>query len=110
MRALLRRWTVDPGLTVGVLLLSVFGIAMIYSAGVLNVPSPVTEGAWIRQLVWLGLGLMAFTVVSRVPLRWIEWAAFSAYVFTVVLLGATLVVGTGRGSAQGVRSWIEIGG
>ncbi|MFW6199783.1 MAG: rod shape-determining protein RodA [Gemmatimonadota bacterium] len=100
----------DPGLTVGVLLLSVFGIAMIYSAGVLNVPSPVTEGAWIRQLVWLGLGLMAFTVVSRVPLRWIEWAAFSAYVFTVVLLGATLVVGTGRGSAQGVRSWIEIGG
>jgi len=110
VRALLRRWALDPGLTLGVLLLSAFGVAMIYSAGVLNVPSPVTEGAWIRQIVWLALALTAFTVVSRVPLRWIEWAAFPAYVLTVVLLGATLVVGTGRGTAQGVRSWIEIGG
>jgi rod shape determining protein RodA len=39
------------------LALSLFGIAMIYSAGVLNVPSPVTRGAWIRQTVWLGLAL-----------------------------------------------------
>lgn len=110
MRSLLRRWSVDPGLTLGVLALSAFGVAMIYSAGVLNVPSAVTQGAWARQLTWLGLGLAAFTVVSRVPLRWIEWAAFPAYVFSVVLLAATLVVGTGRGTAEGVRSWIEIGG
>ena len=110
MSRLLRRWAVDPGLVAGVLGLTAFGIAMIYSAGVLNVPSPVTEGAWVRQLVWMALALTAFTAVSRVPLRWIEWAAIPSYVIAVVLLAATLVVGTGRGTAQGVKSWIEIGG
>jgi len=106
----LRTWVVDPSLVCGVLALSLFGVAMIYSAGVLNVPSPVTRGAWVRQLVWLALGLTAFTAVSRVPLRWFEWAAVPAYVVSVVLLAATLVVGTGRGTAQGVRSWISVGG
>jgi rod shape determining protein RodA len=42
-------------------LLSLFGVAMIYSAGVLNIPSPVTQGAWRRQLVWLFLALVGFT-------------------------------------------------
>ncbi len=109
MTDLLDRWAVDRRLTAGVLALSLFGVAMIYSAGVVNVPSPVTQGAWIRQLVWLGVALVAFTFVSRVPGRWLEWAAVPSYVFALVLLAATLVVGTGRGTAQGVNSWIEIG-
>lgn len=110
MRGLARRWSRDPPLVAGVLLLSLFGVAMIYSAGVLNVPSAVTEGAWLRQLLWLGLALVAFTAVSRVTLRWFEWAAFPAYAVTLALLAATLVIGTGRGTAQGVKSWIVLGG
>jgi len=83
---------------------------MIHSAGVLNAPSPVTQNIWVRQAVWLILALGAFTLLSRIPLRWIEWAALPAYVGGIILLGATLVIGTGAGTASGVKSWISIFG
>jgi rod shape determining protein RodA len=105
-----RRWSRDPTLVALALLLSLFGIAMIYSAGVLNVPSPVTQGAWRRQLLWLTLSLGAFSVVTRVRPGWIEWAAFPSYLLAVGLLFATLVIGTGAGTAEGVGRWIQIGG
>jgi rod shape determining protein RodA len=106
---LLDRWMVDVPLVVGVIGLSLFGVAMIYSAGVLHIPNPVTEGAWIRQGVWLAIALVAFSVLARVSVRWIEWVAIPAYVVSVVLLAATLLVGVGRGTAAGVRSWIDLG-
>jgi rod shape determining protein RodA len=110
VRELFRKWAGDPGLVLALLALSVFGIAMIYSAGVLNVPSPVTRGAWIRQSVWLVIALVAFTAVSRIPLRWYEWAAYPAFILSAVVLAATLVVGTGAGTAAGVKSFLSIGG
>ncbi len=110
MRGRLSGWMGDPPLFAMVLGLSLFGVAMIYSAGVLNVPSPVTRDIWQRQLFWLLLGLVAFSGVSRVPLRWFEWAALPAYVGGIVLLAVTLVIGTGAGTATGVKSWISLGG
>ncbi len=89
--------------------LSLFGIAMIYSAGVVRIPNPVTSGAWLRQSVWFALALVAFSLLSRVPLRWIEWVSVPSYVVSVVLLAATLVIGSGRGTAAGVKSWIDLG-
>ena len=109
MRSAFRVGSGDPWFVPGVLLLSIFGIAMIYSAGEVNVPNPVTETAWVRQGVWLVLALVAFSGISRVPARWIEWVAVPSYVLSVVLLAATLVVGTGAGTAVGVRSWIDLG-
>ncbi|MCJ7627556.1 MAG: FtsW/RodA/SpoVE family cell cycle protein, partial [Longimicrobiales bacterium] len=105
-----RAWAGAPALVLTVLLLSLFGVAMIYSAGVLNVPSPVTEDIWQRQLIWLFLGLGTFTAVSQIPPRWFEWAALPAYVIGVLLLMATLVIGTGAGTAAGVKSFISLGG
>ena len=110
MRSLFARWAVDGGLVLALLTLSGFGVAMIYSAGELNIASPVVEGIWIRQLVWFGLALVAFTVISRVSLRWIEWSAFPAYAMALVMLAATLVVGTGAGTAAGVQSFLSVGG
>jgi rod shape determining protein RodA len=107
---LIRAWAWDPPLVFTVLGLSLFGVAMIYSAGVLNIPSPVTQDVWMRQLVWVGIALVAFSVISRVPLRWIEWVALPAYVGGIILLAATLVIGTGAGTAIGIKSWISIGG
>ncbi|MSR19448.1 MAG: rod shape-determining protein RodA [Gemmatimonadetes bacterium] len=109
MIRLLDRWSVDPKLVFAIGGLTLFGIAMIYSAGEVHIPNPVTDEAWLRQLLWFGLGLTAFTVLSRVPPRWIEWVAIPAYVLSVVLLGVTLVVGTGAGTAAGVKSWIDLG-
>ena len=68
MRRLLRLWSMDPALVAGVILLTLLGLAMIYSAGQTNVPDPVVVGAWRRQAVWFGLALVAFTAVSRIPL------------------------------------------
>ena len=109
MSDVLRRWMGDPPLFLALFVISLFGIAMIYSAGVLNIPSPVVEGAWLRQLVWFGIALVAFTFVRQVPVRWLEWFAVPGYVFGVVLLAATLVIGTGAGTAAGVKSFIQLG-
>jgi rod shape determining protein RodA len=106
---LIRAWTCDPPLVFVVLLLSSFGVAMIYSAGVLNVPSPVTQDIWQRQLIWLIMALVAFLAISRIPLRWFEWAALPAYLVGVLLLVATLAIGTGAGTAAGIKSWINLG-
>lgn len=104
-----RRWSGDPILVGLALGLSLFGIAMIYSAGVLNVPSPVVEGAWLRQLLWLAISLVAFTFVSRIRQRWIEWAALPAYLAAIVLLLAVLPFGTGAGPAESMGHWLQVG-
>ena len=103
------RWAGDPALVLAVMLMTAFGIAMIYSSGVLNIPRPVTEGAWIRQARWFVLALVAFTVVRQLRPRWFEWVALPAYGLSVLLLGTTLVVGTGSGTAGGVKSFLDLG-
>ena len=92
-----------------VLALTCFGVAMIYSAGVVHIPNDVTQNAWIRQGTWFILAVTAFIVVVRVPVRWIEWVALPSYTLSILLLVSTLVVGTGVGTAAGVKSWIQIG-
>lgn len=109
MIGLFDRWSLDRQLVLGILALSLFGIAMIFSAGQVHVPNVVTEDAWIRQLRWFGLALIAFSILARVPLAWIEWAAVPSYVFSILLLAATLLIGEGRGTAAGVKSWIALG-
>ena len=93
-----------------VLALSVLGVGMIYSAGVLEVPSPVTQGLWIRQAVFLGVSIVGMLLVCRIPLRWFQWAALPAYVAGVGVLAVTLVAGTGVGTAEGISSFLSIGG
>ncbi len=103
------RWAGDPALVLAVLLMTVFGIAMIYSAGVLNIPSSITEGAWVRQSRWFAIALVAFTGVSQLRSRWFEWIALPAYGVSVLLLALTLAIGTGSGTAAGVKSFLDLG-
>jgi rod shape determining protein RodA len=109
MAALLDRWSIDRPLVFAIVGITLFGIAVIYSAGQVNVPNAVTTDAWVRQCTWFIIALVAFSLLVRVPLRWIEWAAAPAYVLSVALLALTLVIGEGRGTAAGVRSWISLG-
>ncbi len=109
MGNLFKRWVGDPALFLAAFVMTSFGIAMIYSAGVLNIPSPITEGAWILQIQWAAISLVAFVVICQIGPRWIEWVAVPAYVLCVILLLATLFVGAGSGTAAGVRSFLEIG-
>jgi rod shape determining protein RodA len=99
----------DPPLFLLVAALSLFGVAMIYSAGQLDVVDPTVLDAWKRQLTWLGISLAALALVMRVEIKWFEWAAVPLYVIAVILLVVTLVIGTGAGTAAGTRSWLQLG-
>ena len=109
MSSLFRRWVGDPVLFLAALLMTSFGVAMIYSAGVLNIPSPITDGAWIRQAQWAAIALVCFTIIRQIDPRWLEWVAMPAYVVSVALLVITLIVGTGSGTAAGVKSFLDLG-
>ncbi|HEY9449578.1 MAG TPA: rod shape-determining protein RodA [Gemmatimonadaceae bacterium] len=105
----MRRVITDYALLGGALGLSLFGVAMVYSAGQTDVPTAALH-AWVSQSRWLILGLVAAYFVSRGSVRFYEWVATPAYLFTLLLLAATLVIGTGAGTAAGTKSWIAIGG
>jgi rod shape determining protein RodA len=92
-----------------VLALSIFGIAMVYSAGVLDVPSTLVAGLWRMQLLWFALALLLIPVVLRVPSHMLEMAAIPFYVIAVVMLALTLIIGVGVGTAEGVPRWLAIG-
>jgi rod shape determining protein RodA len=109
MLRFLERWAVDGRLVFAVFLLTAFGIAMVYSAGAVNTPTPDVVDAWKKQLTWFALALTTFTLIARIPLRWWEWSAIPAYVLALVLLAATLVIGTGAGTAESTKSWIALG-
>jgi rod shape determining protein RodA len=100
----------DPVLVTGVVVMSLFGAAMIYSAGHLEVPDPAAENAWRNQLTWIGISLAALFVMMHIPLRWLEWLATPAYVVGLVVLAVTLVIGEGAGTAASMRGWIRFGG
>jgi rod shape determining protein RodA len=57
----------DPVLFVLVLLLTGYGVAMVYSAGVLDVPSTIVAGLWRQQLLWFVLAMLATPLLLRVP-------------------------------------------
>ena len=97
-------WLGDPALVGVAFLLSLVGVAMIWSAGQLDVPSAVT-GIWKRQALWLSIAAVVFLVVSRVPLRWIEGGSSVIYAVSIGLLILVLVVGSGPGT----NSWLRYG-
>jgi rod shape determining protein RodA len=99
----------DPILFMVVLALTVFGVAMVYSAGVLDVPSTIVAGLWRQQLLWFAIAMLVTPLVLKVPVIWLEWAAQPVYAFCVVLLVLTLFIGTGAGTAESVSGWIAIG-
>lgn len=100
----------DPLLFAAVFALSLFGAAMIYSAGQTDVPNAATLGVWKRQLTWLGISIVALALVMRMGVRWFEWIAIPLYVVAVVVLLLTLFIGTGAGTAESTKSWLRVGG
>ena len=93
----------DPTLLALALFMTALGIAMIYSAGLVDIRSPAT-GIWVRQLYWFVVAIGALAVTSRFSLRFLEWLAPWAYGLSVLLLILVLVVGTGPNG-----SWLELG-
>jgi rod shape determining protein RodA len=105
-----RRMSIDWVLVSCAFLLSVYGIAMVYSAGQTDVPLTYVMGAWKRQLAWFLLALGLAWATTRASARFLEWLAWPAYLFGLVLLIVTLVFGSGAGTAASMKGWLTIGG
>lgn len=89
--------------------LSLYGIAMVYSAGQTDVPSFV-EGIWRSQLTWFALGVVIAAAITRTSVRLLEWSALPVYLGACLLLVALLFIGQGAGTAASTKSWLAIGG
>lgn len=105
-----RRAVIDFPLIAIALLLTAFGIAMVYSAGQTDVPLPHVAGAWKRQLAWLVVALIAAFAMTRASVRFVEWLTWPLYLLGIVLLLVTLLFGSGAGTAASMKGWLTIGG
>ena len=99
----------DPILFALVIALSIFGIGMVFSAGVLDVHAPFVRGAWRMQLLWFGVALLVIPVVMRIPMAWLEMGAKPIYFIALLMLALTPFIGTGAGTAEGVPRWLGFG-
>ena len=105
-----RRINIDLSLVIAALLLSLYGLAIVYSAGKTDVKTPAT-GAYKSQAVWIVVGIVAAWAVSRASVRLIEWLTVPGYAFTLLLLAALLAgLGSGAGTATSTTGWLTIGG
>jgi rod shape determining protein RodA len=105
-----RRINIDLPLVVAAVSLTLFGLAIVFSAGQTDVRTPAT-GAYRLQAIWTLIGILGAFAVSRASVRLIEWMTLPAYALTIVLLVALLVgLGSGAGSAASTAGWLTIGG
>jgi rod shape determining protein RodA len=100
----------DRPLLLVVALLAIMGVVILYSAGQTDVPNYAAAGAWKRQIVWIGAGIVMAALAFRISPRMLEWLALPLYVLALLLLCLTLVIGGGAGTAASSKSWIYIGG
>jgi len=91
---------VDPLLLLGLLLLTGYGLVVLYSASGHN------YFMINRQLFFFGLAYGAMFVVAQVNLLFIERFAFWFYLLGIVLLVLVLVMGVG---AKGAQRWLSLG-
>lgn len=98
----------DYTLVVLALVLSVCGVATVYSAGQTDVSTSLA-GLWRMQSLYLALGLGAAWVVSRAHVRLLEGLTPAIYGGAVFLLILLLFVGRGAGTGKSSHSWIYIG-
>ncbi len=100
---------IDRPLLLTIVALVIPGLATVYSAGRTDFPT-VAANIWQRQFLWLTLGVIGAFLIFRMSSRLLEWLTPYIYGAAIILLIATLVIGTGAGTAAGSKSWLAIGG
>ena len=107
---MIKRVVADYPLALIALLLTAFGVAMVYSAGQTDARVVADMTAWQRQLMWCAVALGVAYGVSRASVRFLEWVTLPAYVLSLVLLAVTLLFGSGAGTARSRSVGLTIGG
>ncbi|NLP12573.1 rod shape-determining protein RodA, partial [bacterium] len=102
----LKRAKLDQVILICVLLLCLFSLLSVYSA-THSSDSPVVRDNFNKQLIWIGVGLMMFYLVARIP-PVIFYS--SCYVLYAILVFMLLVLDAFGIIAGGSRRWFEIAG
>lgn len=84
-----------------ILTLAMLGVVEIYSA----TRNTTWEGAHLRQLLWIGLGLILFWAISKVDYKTLVHHAPILYTITIVLL---LLVEYFGSSVGGAKRWLPL--
>lgn len=107
---MIKRVFADYPLVIIALLLSAYGIAIVYSAGQTDVMLATVASAYKRQLGWFAVALVSAWILSRASVRLFEWVSWPAYLLGISLLLVTLFFGSGAGTAASMKGWLTIGG
>lgn len=104
-----QRYSIDWQLVSLGLLLSLYGIAIVYSAGQTDVVTGVAK-LWRSQLIWFLVSLGAAYGMTRCSVRLLAWLTWPMYWITIVLLVLLLFIGKGAGTAAISHAWLAVGG
>ena len=98
----------DRVFLITVLILSLFGSIMVFSAGYAYADFRYGDAFYFikRQVIWIALGLMTMYITSRISPAMLNKYSLLAYLLTLVLLFLTLFVGF---VGNGAQRWISIG-
>jgi rod shape determining protein RodA len=95
----------DLGLVLLLLVLSFMGIMALWSASH-GAGGQLVAGYALRQLRWLGLGLVAMGIFAAIDYRYLQTNAYAIYVVLVVMLVLVLTMGK---ASMGAQRWLMVG-
>lgn len=89
---------------ISILILSLIGIAFIYSA-----QSTINDADWKKQIIWVILGIVAYGIISRINYKHI--LRYAHYIYILGVLGLLLATPLSPISVEmmGARRWINLG-
>ncbi len=93
---------VDYRIALIVLGLLTIGVVSVYSA---TYDARAAE-IFHKQVVWVGVGLLALVAVAFVPFRLLQLASYPAYFLSILLLVSVLILGK---TVSGSMSWFNLG-
>lgn len=87
------------------LVLSVIGVVLLYSAQ-FDPASGKSQGFYTKQILWLGIALLAFAVLIHLPLGMIDFLSYLFYLTALALLLLVLFIGHFK---YGAARWFSFG-
>jgi rod shape determining protein RodA len=101
----------DFQLTVYIVLLTCFGLAMAYSNSVGSTHTTISSNSpFVRELLWAVLAAIVYALATAFDYKWLRTFTWPLYLVNVVLLGLTLRFGSAVGEAAGSARWFSVFG
>ncbi|MBT6855490.1 MAG: FtsW/RodA/SpoVE family cell cycle protein, partial [Nitrospina sp.] len=85
--------------------IAILGVVSIYSANH-GRPEAFFRGLYIKQIYWIGYGLIAMLIALALDYRWFSRYAYLIYFLTLLALAYVLISGV---IVSGSRRWLHIG-